>query len=474
MPKTAKKSGGKKPAPPGKSYSSARICCLIAQRLLAAVLQQGRPADRILRAMLRQNRVSGDRDRLLIRRTVFSLFRWWGWLHELAPARFAQAQGQGEGGPAPDDGLPGARADLRAWGPLLLAAQYLEWDVPPETAHAFARAAVRNPGRAKRLWSQNPPSAGNERMARLSPLLLGESRPGASWRYSELIPEWSHALIHCPEPLETLVRWLQTEPPLWLRLQAEDEAGALHELREAGLQAEPHPASGLRAVAVRAGSTSIYRSPPFKRGLVEVQDLSSQCIGAVCSPSPGQRWWDACAGAGGKSLLLASRMQGRGKVVASDVRDYKLQDLKLRARRGDFQNIEARPWDGRSVDRRRASFDGVLVDAPCSGSGTWRRNPDGRWGSSLQEVRELCELQLRILRNAARAVRPGGVLVYATCSLFRCENEDVVEAFLQAEEEFTLEPFPDPLQGDETGGRLRIWPWTADSDGMFAARFRRG
>jgi 16S rRNA (cytosine967-C5)-methyltransferase len=125
------------------------------------------------------------------------------------------------------------------------------------------------------------------------------------------------------------------------------------------------------------------------------------------------------------------------------------------------------------VDKKRSNFHGVLVDAPCSGSGTWRRNPDARWSMEPGEVDRLRELQLSILRRAAGAVRQGGVLVYATCSMFREENEDVVNAFLKEENGFSPEPFEDPLNGERTQGTLRIWPWTADTDAMFVAHLRR-
>ena len=167
-------------------------------------------------------------------------------------------------------------------------------------------------------------------------------------------------------------------------------------------------------------------------------------------------------------------MKRRGTVVACDVRSYKLDDLRLRARRAGFPNIVTREWDGKPFHGKQADrFNGVLVDAPCSCSGVWRRNPDGRWTLPPEELTKTAELQQTILAAAAPAVRPGGVLVYATCSLFPVENGMVVEKFLAEHPEFTLEPFANPLTGEPTSGQLQIRSFDGDCDSMFVARMRR-
>ncbi len=246
----------------------------------------------------------------------------------------------------------------------------------------------------------------------------------------------------------------------------------LAELAEAKLAPEPHPRLE-NAAATHNNRVNFYTLPAYSEGRVEIQDLASQCIGTVCAPAPGERWWDPCAGAGGKSLLLAQLMQGKGVVIASDIREHKLEDLKKRARRGGFFNITPKAWDGKPLPARKATYDGVLVDAPCSCSGTWRRNPAARWSTAPAEVVELAETQLQILKAAASGVKPGGVLVYATCSFFKRENEAVARAFAESAPEFELEPFPHPLTGEPTPGFAQFWPWEGDCDAMFAARFRR-
>jgi 16S rRNA (cytosine967-C5)-methyltransferase len=457
-----------------RAESLARDCVDIAVRLLEAALVQKKPADRVLRKMLRERTSLGRKQRQLIARTVFSLFRWWGWLAELAPESYrAELEGLSESASPQQGNSRSGNSGLKRWSPLLLAAQYMEWDRPPPTARVFARHVLADPKRVDRLWNANPPSAPKKRMAKIGALVQESSSTPDKWPTKNLIPAWARSRIASPRPRSELIRWLQTPPPLWLRLQTRRVKPLLRELRESGLEIKRRMSlKGTTAVAV-TGPTSVYTLSAYQQGRIEVQDLASQCVGAVCAPAKGERWWDACAGGGGKTLLLADRMQGRGQVVASDIREYKLDDLRRRARRSDLHNIVPRPWDGSSVDKKRSNFHGVLVDAPCSGSGTWRRNPDARWSMEPGEVDRLSELQLSILRRAAGAVGPGGVLVYATCSMFRRENEDVVDAFLQEEDGFSPEPFQDPLSGERTQGTLQIWPWTADSDAMFVARLRR-
>jgi 16S rRNA (cytosine967-C5)-methyltransferase len=213
--------------------------------------------------------------------------------------------------------------------------------------------------------------------------------------------------------------------------------------------------------------------PVYSEGRVEVQDLASQTVAMICAPSPGQRWWDVCAGGGGKSLHLAQLMKGKGVVTATDIQDRKLDELRRRARRGGFQNIQVKSWDGKPMRQKQATYDGVLVDAPCTCSGTWRRNPAMRWTARPGEKDEMAVIQRRILNTAVSGLKEGGVLVYATCSFFKRENEEVVEEFLAAHADFALEPYAHPLTGTPTPGTLQIWPWDGDCDAMFTARMRR-
>jgi 16S rRNA (cytosine967-C5)-methyltransferase len=232
-----------------------------------------------------------------------------------------------------------------------------------------------------------------------------------------------------------------TRPPLWLRLANERRrVSVLTELARTGFTVTAAAGSALAVV----GAKGIYELTCYREGLVDIQDLASQAIGEAVAPKPGQAIWDCCAGAGGKSLQLAAMLWGKGIVHATDLYEVKLKDLRKRARRAGCSNLEARLWDGERVPdfgpeiAGRGGFDRVLVDAPCSGSGTWRRNPDGRLRFAADQLPDLAAVQLGLLELTAGAVRPGGYLVYATCSWMRAENEDVVAAFLKARPQFAL------------------------------------
>ena len=232
-------------------------------------------------------------------------------------------------------------------------------------------------------------------------------------------------------------------PPLWLRLRtAGDRRAVVAELRAAGFQVAAHDL----ALAVR-GERGIYELACHHTGRVEVQDLASQAIGNAVAAAPGHFVWDTCAGGGGKSLQLAALMANNGAVYATDRRGEALADLRRRAKRAGFTSVRAHVWDGAALPdfgktvARRGGFDRVLVDAPCSGSGTWRRNPDGRLRgdpAAAARLAALTDAQSHLLATAAGAVKPGGRLIYATCSWLGAENEEVVAGFLASRPEFSL------------------------------------
>jgi 16S rRNA (cytosine967-C5)-methyltransferase len=212
---------------------------------------------------------------------------------------------------------------------------------------------------------------------------------------------------------------------------------------------------------------------PFVEGRIEIQDLASQAVGRVCDPEPGERWWDACAGAGGKALELAAIMGGKGTVVATDTHAGRLRETVRRARKSPFRNITTREWDGKHVSGKAGSYAGVLVDAPCSAIGTWRRNPDARWLFDPSSVARLAAVQAQLLHTCAAGVKVGGTLVYSVCTPTPSETALQVSAFLDAHPSFALDPFPHPFTGDPTDGTLMIWPSEADTDLMFIARMTR-
>jgi len=220
----------------------------------------------------------------------------------------------------------------------------------------------------------------------------------------------------------------------------------------------------------------------FRRGLVEVQDEGSQLASLLADARPGMRVVDFCAGAGGKTLALAAAMGNRGHLVACDVAPARLERATQRLRRAGATIVQRVPLSGERdkwVKRHAQSFDRVFVDAPCTGTGTWRRNPDAKWRLRPEDPAELAALQAGILDSAQRLVKPGGRLVYATCSLLREENEMQVEHFLASHGDFALLPIGDvwreTVGGEppEPGDMLRLTPARHGTDGFFIAVMAR-
>ena len=242
---------------------------------------------------------------------------------------------------------------------------------------------------------------------------------------------------------------------------------ALRALAAERLTAEPTTYSpwGLRL----KNRQSITTGKAFQEGLVEIQDEGSQLIALALDAQPGMRVADFCAGAGGKTLAIAMGMGNKGHIVACDVSEPRLEGAIKRLRRAGVHNAERHllePGD-KWLKRQEKKFDRVLVDAPCTGTGTWRRNPDARLRLTEQDLAELTAKQAEILDRAQKLVKPGGKLVYATCSVLQDENEAQMEAFMARHPEFIPSPLeaPEALRGSRT---LRLSPAQNGTDGFFA------
>ena len=224
---------------------------------------------------------------------------------------------------------------------------------------------------------------------------------------------------------------------------------------------------------------SLSRLPMLKTGEVEIQDEGSQLVAMLVDAKPGERVVDFCAGAGGKTLAIATQMANKGVVIACDISEARLKRAAERFRGAGLHNIQTRLLTSERdkwVKRHKAGFDRVLVDAPCSGTGTWRRNPDARWRAQDLGLEALIKLQAEILDSAARLVKPGGRLVYATCSLLPEENEAQVDAFLAAHPDFTVVPLSvtaPQLTGSAHPDHLSLTPARHGTDGFFAAVMMR-
>jgi 16S rRNA (cytosine967-C5)-methyltransferase len=402
---------------------------------LRLVLKLDRPADAVLHDFFRAHRALGSHDRAFVADAVYGVLRRKRTVDHLAPG-----------------GTPRS---------LLLA--HLA-----RVAGVSVRelAAVTRPD--EQSW-----------LARVKAMPLDALPPAARTE----LPEWvvERLARHYPETeLLALARGLNEPAPLDLRVNTlktgRDEA--LRALAADGIGAEPTPFSpvGLRV----HGKPAINRHALFLAGAIEVQDEGSQLLGFLLAPRRHDMVVDFCAGAGGKSLMLGALMRSQGRIYALDTSAARLSRLKPRLKRSGLSNLFPHPIRNENdlrVKRLGAKIDRVLVDAPCSGLGTLRRNPDLKWRQSPKSVEELKLKQAAILRAAAGLVKPGGRLVYATCSLLAEENEDIVAGFLAERGEFSRLHCGELLaqQGIilDTGESLRLLPHLHGTDGFFAVAMMR-
>ena len=292
------------------------------------------------------------------------------------------------------------------------------------------------------------------------------------------LPDWLYARLEAQFGADEVLRLAQAlnQPaPLDLRVNTlkTNRAALLAQFAAEGIAAVPGSLSPL-AIRLR-DKPALARHPLFLGGAFEVQDEGSQLLGYLLEPRRGEMVVDFCAGAGGKTLLLGALMKNTGRLYAYDVSDKRLARLKPRLARSGLSNVHPvrieHERDTR-IKRLAGKVDRVLVDAPCSGLGTLRRNPDLKWRQGEDSVAELAVKQASILDAAARLVRPGGRVVYATCSLLTAENEAVVDAFLAGHADFTLAPAAQVLARHGVvleGDTLRLLPHRHPTDGFFAA-----
>jgi 16S rRNA (cytosine967-C5)-methyltransferase len=254
---------------------------------------------------------------------------------------------------------------------------------------------------------------------------------------------------------------------------------ALKRLSDDGMSASatPYSPDGLRL----EGRPAINRHPLFADGCVEVQDEGSQLLCHLVAPKRGEMVVDFCAGAGGKTLALGALMRSTGRLYAFDISPKRLAGLKPRLARSGLSNVHPQRIEGVNdsrVKRLAGKIDRVLVDAPCSGLGTLRRNPDMKWRLTPGDIGELTDKQRSLLVAASRLVKPGGRMVYATCSILDEENRGIVETFLGGHAQFRLVPASEVLEKERIGLKMsdyfEVWPHHHGTDGFFAAVFERG
>ncbi|MDC8003614.1 methyltransferase domain-containing protein [Aureisphaera galaxeae] len=383
---------------------------------LNLIFNKGKQADKVLKNTLKRDKRWGSRDRAFIAETTYDIVRW-----------------------------------------KRLYAEIAEVKEPFDRTNLFRLFTVWATLRGIRLpdWPQFEGTPTRKIKGRFDEL-------SSNRRFRESIPDWLDKLGQD----ELGKKW-------------DAEIGALNELAKVILRVNPlkadvktvqkalkengidtHPIKGLPYALELFERTNVFVTDAFKNGWFEVQDASSQKVAALLDPQPGMRIADACAGAGGKALHIASLMENKGQVIALDIYDNKLAELKKRAKRNGIHNIETRLIEStKSIKKLFGKIDKVLIDAPCSGLGVLRRNPDTKWKLQPEFLKEIRQTQSDILDSYSRMVKPGGQLVYATCSILPSENQEQIKSFLTREtgKEFILEK-------EET-----LWPSKTGYDGFYMA-----
>ncbi len=400
---------------------------LVAQNL-RAIFQENRYADKVIEYALRSNPKAGSRDRAFIAETTYEVVRYYRLYAEIL-------------GFTPS-------TELDFWQLIGVHLAFKNIDLPD--------------------WQEFKSLKSKEFYARIKTWqteIKGKS-PDASLRsIRESIPDWLDELgkTELPDHWDETLHWLNRPAAVVLRTNRirtsplELQAA----LKAENVDTQTRPNSDALVLNVRK---NVFQTTIFRKGWFEMQDYSSQLVGPLLAPQPGMRVVDACAGGGGKTLHLAALMENKGSIIALDTQAWKLDELRIRARRAGATNIETRPIESRkTIKRLYGSADRLLLDVPCSGIGILRRNPDAKWKLQPEQIENLRTIQKEILQAYSPITKPGGRMVYATCSILPSENQQQIAQFLASEagKEFKL------LE------ERRILPQDEGFDGFYMALLER-
>jgi len=402
---------------------AARIQAVI--DILGEVERTRQPIDRHLRDWGRTHRFAGSKDRAAIAERIYTIQR------------------------------------RRAW---------LAWRIGSDAPRALVIGSLLDEGGIEALFSgggYGPSALTDAERATIAQAPSGEPPPHVRGEYPQFLEDELHRAFSDALLDEMVALQARASADLRVNTLKTSRDDLLHALRDEGADAQPTPFSPF-GIRLAEGEAKLGRGGLFLSGAFEFQDEAPQIAALLCGAEPGMRVLDLAAGAGGKSLALAAIMQNRGRIVASDVRAAALTELERRAERAGATIIDTQPPDG--------VFDIVLLDAPCSGTGTWRRQPELRWRLTPERLTELHATQDALLKQAAAHVKPGGRLVYATCSILPSENEDRVAAFLDSHRDFAVMPVADvwrEVLGSEPpmthSHFFHASPFSTQTDGFFTA-----
>lgn len=359
---------------------------------LKLIFEENRYADKVIEKVLKQNPRWGSRDRRFIAETTYDIVRWYRWFRELSQAKGTDFW-----------------TLLGVWC-ILSGVDLPAWD-------EFKGLSVQG-------------------------VLEGEKKNIYSRKVRESIPDWLDELGEKElggDKWQTELSALNELAPVVLRVNTLKISKAELQARFKEDDIATTSLADYPDALVLEERQNIFGTPAFKEGLFEVQDAGSQAISPYLRIAPGLRVVDACAGAGGKTLHLAALMKNKGRIIAMDTELWKLDELQKRARRAGVSNMEAKVIEsGKTIKRLTNSADRLLLDVPCSGLGVLKRNPDAKWKLSLDFIHKIRELQQHILQDYCDILKPGGLMVYSTCSILPSENENQVKQFLLEKTGFEL------------------------------------
>ncbi len=358
---------------------------------LGAIFYEDRYADKCIEYYLRNNKKWGGRDRRFFAETVYDCVRWWSKDWAII-------------------GQKPTRPDL-----AFLSVSFWRRGMPLPEFQEFENVSYMD--FAKKAVTLTEPHV------------------------QQAFPRWLYKKVHgeLGDFWHEVAPYFNVTNQLVIRANTQkiSRDQLIKKLAEQDIQGEP--LLGTDAGIIISERTNIFRLEFFRKGFFEVQDGASQQVAPYMQIEPGQRVIDACAGAGGKTLHIADLMQNKGKIVSLDIHQWKLDQLKLRARRNSYSNIEMKAIEGsKTIKRLKGTADRLLLDVPCTGLGVLRRNPDTKWKLTDQSISEVIELQQQLLQDYSPMVKSGGLMLYSTCSVLPSENQGQIQGFLKDHSDFSL------------------------------------
>ena len=415
--------------------------------LLDAISNVRDPADTVISEYFRRRRYAGSGDRRFIRNLVYNSLRHMGFLTWQ---------------------LEETGADSHNSRNLMIA-----------------NIMANNPSELESIFCDNKFSSGilSDQELQLTQRLTSQIKVNKIPHWATLnCPEWllQKFINNFPDTYKNELEALNIPAPIDLRV---NELKSSRELVQTYLEEDGYlfSTTPLSSMGLRSNNWfPLVNTKSYRNGLFEIQDEGSQMIAFAVNAKPGEKIADLCAGAGGKALALAAMMKNKGQIIAADISSSRLNRIKPRIKRAGISVINTAPFDASALVQAIDPVDRVLIDAPCSGTGTWRRHPEARWRLTPDQLKDYIKIQADLLHDGAKLVRSGGWVIYATCSLLKEENEDQVTTFLNGHKGFTRVPVKEYLDdhqliltGLDSESNLSLSPARNNTDGVFVAVFEK-